>query len=146
MKKLLLAFALTLSTTAFAGEVLVKDISQYLLWGSSTLDLKFEANEALGRAWVTITISRDPEATPDEERIKIPGLGYDAATSMITLEHEGQLVDCAKVVVKGRGIFKNRYIKPTGRCEFEKRVINYKYDNGFEIVKSSKTRIAIIVK
>jgi len=146
MKKTLLAFALTLSTTAFAGEVFVKDISQYLLWGSSSLSLAFEANEDMGRAWVEISITRDPEFSADEERVKIEGLSYDANTSMITLLHEGQLVDCALVKIKGRGVFQYRHVKPTGRCQFQEKVINYTYDNGFEIVKSSKTRVSILVK
>lgn len=145
MKKLLVALALVIGV-AHAGEITVKSISQYELWGSASVSQTFAVNPELGRAWVEVSISsNDPEGgAADVERIKVPGLTFDSATGNINLDFEGKITTCAVQKTVGRSIFRQKVIKSTG-CKFEGRWRTVTYDDGFEIKTTKRYDVVLVV-
>lgn len=130
-----------------AGEIKIKSISQYELWGSASASAAFEINKDLGRAWIEVTTTaNDPDHMSDVERIKIEGLSYDQQSGAINIDFEGKITTCAEYKTVGRSIFRQKLIKMTENCNLEGRWRNFTYDNGFEIVKTSKYEIFLIVK
>lgn len=146
MKNLIIAISLVFVATAQAGEIKVFDKSVYELGYSANVSQKFVVNEEMGRAWIEVTSSNDPEATPDEYRIKVEGLSYDKTTQSVMLEHEGQLVTCATFKVRGRSIFRQRNLELSERCAFRGVWKEITYDDGFEMKKTSKYQIFLVVE
>lgn len=148
MKKLMIALCILGTTAIQAGEIKIKSISQYELWGSATASSAFGINPDMGRAWVEVTTtSNDPEGgSSDVERIKIEGLTFDTQTNAITIDHEGKITTCAELKVVGRSIFRHKVIKMTSDCKFEGRWVKVSYDNGFEIKQTSVYKLVLIVK
>ena len=149
MKSLILVISLLFVSNIFAGEILVKSLSQYELWGSRSATQQFAINPDLGRAWVEVSISsNDPDGAgnDDLERIKIEGLTYDAQTGEINLDHEGKITTCAEFKVVGRSIFRTKMIRMSSNCKFQGRWRKLTYDNGFEIKQTEKYEIFLIVE
>lgn len=148
MKKLMIALCIMVTTVTQAGEIKVKAISQYLLWGSASATADFGINPELGRAWVEIeTSSNDPDGgLSDIERIKIEGLKFDTQTNAITIDYEGKITTCAELKVVGRSIFRHKVMKMTSSCKFEGRWRKFTYDNGFEIKQTAAYEIFLVVE
>ncbi len=149
MKKLLAILTLMITTAANAGEIKLKEFSQYDLWGNPSVSQEFTINEELERAWVTIKVSsNDPEGAvaADEYRVKIPSLTYNKINGMISLDFEGKISECAQMKTLGRSIFRRKEIKMTSACKFEGRWSTVIYDDGFEIKKTSKYEIFLVVE
>ena len=147
MKKIIIALSIFVVSAVHAGEIKIKSISQYELWGSASASAAFEINKDLGRAWVEVTTSpNDPDHMSDVERIKIEGLSYDQQSGAINIDFEGKITTCAEYKTVGRSIFRQKLIKMTENCKLEGRWKTFTYDNGFEIVKTSKYEIFLIVK
>lgn len=144
MKAVFLVLTVLLSFSASAGEIFIKEFPDVDLWGGAHISSEFEVNKELGRAWVKVSVSRDGDA--NEYRVKIPGLTYNSATAAIEYEVDGQLVECAHIKVKGRGIFKNEMMKATERCEFIEKDIKRSYDDGFEIKTRRWTQVFLSVE
>lgn len=147
MKNLLLVVSMFMMGSAFAGEITVFDKSSYEIGYNVTVSQEFVVNEEMGRAWIEFSVSdSDPDSTSDEYRTKLDGLSFDTNTSSIVLEHEGQLVTCANVVTKGRSVFKTRVIKPTGNCAFKGEWRTIVYDDGYEMKKTHRYSVKMIVR
>jgi hypothetical protein len=147
MKSLLLGMSMLMMGSAFAGEITVFDKSWYEIGNDATVSQEFMVNEEMGRAWIEFSASdRDPDSSSIEFRTKVDGLSFDANTSSVVLDHEGQIVTCAKVVTKGRSIFSSRVVKPTGRCTFKGAWRTIIYDDGYEMKKTYKYTIKMIVE
>ena len=138
-----------IATAANAGEIKLKEFSQYELWGNASVSQEFTINEELERAWVTIKVTAsdaDGGGASDEYRVKIPGLTYNKMTGMISLDFEGKITDCAQMKTLGRSIFRRKEIKMTSACKLEGRWRTVMYDDGFEIKKKSKYEIFLVVE
>ena len=148
MKKLLIALCILGTTAIQAGEIKIKSISQYELWGSATASSAFGINPEMGRAWIEVTTtSNDPDGgLSDVERIKIEGLKFDKQTNAITIDYEGKITTCAELKVVGRSIFRRKEMKMTSNCKFEGRWRKFTYDNGFEIKKTAAYEMFLIVE
>ncbi|MBA2403572.1 MAG: hypothetical protein H0V66_02275 [Bdellovibrionales bacterium] len=149
MKKLITLLTLLSLTAVQAGEIKLKSISQYELWGSASASAAFAINPEMGRAWVEITTtSNDPEGggPSDVQRIKLNGLSFDQITGAIQLDFEGKITTCAEQKVVGRSIFRQKLIKMTSNCQFEGRWRNVSYDDGFEMRKTKVYEIFLIVE
>lgn len=148
MKKLIIALCILATTSAQAGEIKVKAISQYILYGSASASQEFGYNPDLGRAWVEVSISsNDPDSGIDDlERIKIEGLKFDTQTNTITIDHEGKITTCAEFKLVGRSIFRHKELKMTKDCKFEGRWRKFSYDNGFEIKQTAAYEMFLIVE
>ncbi len=135
-------------TAANAGEIKIKTLSQFDLWGSRSAAPSFGINSALGRAWVEITISSyDPDGGSDEvERLQIEGMSYDTVTKSINIDHEGKITTCAQLKTVGRSIFRRQELVMTSECKFSTRWRTENYDNGFEVVKREKYEISLMVE
>lgn len=107
----------------------------------------FAVNKQMGRAWVEVELSergrgpRDSRDIPSYARAKVEGLYFDAETSKIMLEHEGQLIECGYRT--GRGIFKR--IKETG-CKFEARRERRLFDDGFRTYTQDYNQLFLVTK
>lgn len=148
MKKLMIALCILGTTAIQAGEINIKSISQYVLWGSATASSAFGINPDMGRAWVEVTTTPNDTdgGVSDVERIKIEGLKFDTQTNSITIDHEGKITTCAELKVVGRSIFRHKVIKMTSDCKFEGRWVKVSYDNGFEMKQTSVYKLVLIVK
>jgi hypothetical protein len=149
MKKLIFGLCLMTASLAQAGEIKLHSFSQYDLWGSASVSQQFTINEELERAWVTITVTaNDPDGVgaSDEVRVKIPGLTYNKATGIISIDFEGKVTDCAAMKTVGRSIFRRKELKMNPACKFEGRWRKISYDDGFEIKKTSKYEIFLVVE
>lgn len=80
---------------------------------SGRVELEFKIKKEQGRAWVDVTYG----AYRKSHKIFLAGLWFDNQTSMITLHNQ----KCAKVVFKGRSIFRYNKIILTG-CKFHTEV------------------------
>jgi hypothetical protein len=144
MKVLFLILTLSLSLPAMADKILVKSFSQYELWGRGSASPAFQVNPELGRAWVEITVYKGEDS--DEMRIKMDGLSYDHLTETINLDYQGKITTCAVNKLVGRSIFRQRIIKMTPACEFQGKWRDVTYDDGFEIKKTRRYDIFLVVK
>ena len=137
----MVALSILISTFAFAEtEIMIHDTSEYVLSAKQELKVNVEMN----RAWVEITTYAHEEDVGYTERIKVPGLTYDPQARAIVFENEGQLVECAKI--KQTRIFKNIRVVETGSCEFSRRDIIKKVDDGFEVKRINITQFFLTVK
>lgn len=147
MKNLLLGMSLLMMGSAFAGEITVFDKSWYEIGYDVTVSQEFMVNEEMGRAWIEFSVNdRDPESSSIEFRTQVDGLSFDANTSSVVIDHEGQIVTCANVVTKGRSVFRMRVVKPTGRCSFKGAWRTIVYDDGYEMKKTHKYSVKMIIK
>jgi hypothetical protein len=149
MKKLVVMLSLAIATAVNAGEIKLKEFSQFELWGNPSVGQEFQINEELGRAWVSIKVTiSDPDGggSTDEYRVKVPGLSYDKATSSINIDFEGKITECAVQKTLGRSIFRRKEIVMTSSCKLEGRWRAVTYDDGFEIKKTSKYEVFLIVE
>lgn len=140
MKTLILMTALIFATSAMASEKTI-----YKTWNlNAELSAQYQINPELGRAWVELEIDdspSDPDWEPEEKRIKIEGLSYNAETKEIifTDESERETV-CAVVKKKGRTIFRTTRIYKRKACKFKIGYITKMVDDGF-YVKKKKYKI-----
>lgn len=149
MKKLIIALSILAVTAVHAGEIKIKSISQYELWGSASASAAFAINKEMGRAWIEVTTTpNDPDdgGLSDVEWIKIEGLVFDQQTGALNIDFEGKITTCAEYKTVGRSIFRQKLIKMTENCKFEGRWRTFTYDNGFEMKKTSKYEIFLIVE
>ena len=148
MRTFLIAICLLMSALVQAGEIRVASISQYRLWGSASVSQKFEFNPEMARAWVLVSISSsDPEGgASDDERIKISGLTFDAATNSVMLDFEGKLTKCAEFKTVGRSIFRRKELVMSSECKFEGRWRDVDYDDGFEMKKTKVYDVVLVVE
>lgn len=147
MKKKLIALSLMMAASAQAREIKVFDKSVYELGYNPYISQEFVVNEDLGRAWIEVTVSdNDPDSSADEYRVKVEGLSYDKTIQSVVLEYEGQLVTCATFKVRGRSIFRHRLLVLNERCRFRGAWKEIIYDDGFEMKKTSKYQIDLVVE
>jgi hypothetical protein len=147
MKSLLIGMSMLMMGSAFAGEITIFDKSWYEIGYNVTVSQEFVVNEEMGRAWIEFSVNdSDPEAPSTEFRTKVDGLSFDANTSAIVIDHEGQIVTCANIVTKGRSVFRTRVVKPTGRCTFKGEWRKITYDNGYEMKETHRYSIKMIVE
>lgn len=148
MKNLMIALSLLFVATVQAGEIKIVSISQYELWGSAYVTQEFAVNPELGRAWVEVSVSsNDPEGgLGSTEKYKVAGLSFDDQTKSVMLDFEGKLTTCAVLKTTGRGIFRQTVIKQTPACKFVGRWRDISYDDGFEIKKTSRYEVFLIVE
>lgn len=143
MKKMI-CLCLMLASTVHGTEVKVMNI---LNLESRPVDAEFQVNKELGRAWVEIAIgdfaSNRQVSTREIYRQKVTGLSFDQATSTIVLEHEGQLVECAKVITKGRSIFRHDVIRNTN-CKFATKAVTIIEDDGFDVRRVKAHQLNIV--
>jgi hypothetical protein len=144
MKLSLLLILTSLSSHVFADKLLLKSYSQYEMWGSNSVSAEFKINAELGRAWVELTSYQGDESKT--VRLKMTGLSYDQLTETISIDHMGKLTTCAELKVKGRFIFKQKLLKMTSACEFQQKWREVSYDDGFEIKKTRRLDIYLVVK
>ena len=148
MKKLMIALIMLATTVVHAGEIKIKSISGYELWGSASVSQAFAVNPELGRAWVEVTVTaNDPDGgSSDVERIKVEGLTFDNQTQTINIDFEGKITTCAEIKMVGRSIFRSKMIKMAANCKFEGRWRTVTYDDGFEMKKTTKYEVFLIVE
>lgn len=139
MKKLLLLTCLSLSFMA-NGAVDKSAIKVYSSKVTNGLDAKFEINEKLGRAWVTVVVDEDPgdrEVDTYKIKVKVDGLDFDREKGLITFNDGTKTTVCAHV--------KEGEVKETGKCKFENKVQKMKADNGFRIEKKKESALNLII-
>lgn len=143
MKIIAFLFAF-LSISVFAAEVKVLDIPA---WNQTFKSATFDVNRELGRAWVQLTIHdmahRDRGYRGDTYRKLVEGLSFDG--SVVRLDLEGQMFECAKVVQRGRSVFRYNQVTKTG-CDFVKREAIVLRDTGFEVIKEKRLQVFLITK
>lgn len=143
MKIIAILFTVLLGS-AYAAEIKVLDLPA---WGLTYKSGTFNVNKDLGRAWVEITVDdrlhHDRGYRGDVYTQLVPGLSYDAGK--IRLDHEGQMVECADVTVRGRSIFRYNHVALTG-CDFQKREVTVERDNGYRIIKEKRLQVFLITK
>lgn len=145
MRKLMIALVALFIATAHAAEIKVAEFSQYQLSGMNHLSQEFQFNSELGRAWINFTVSNfDPDSMPDEYRVKVAGLYFDKTEEAVKLDFEGQTYVCAQLK-RGR-VFRTPWLKETNACKFEQRTRIVTYDDGYEIKKTEKVDVFIVVK
>ena len=143
--KTLLLIASLFSFSAFSAEFKVLDVPAG--YAAVINSESFGTNADLGRAWVEITSVRNYGEGEESEvsRVKLKGLSFDAATETVNIESEGQIVECAHFVERGRFIFRQKILEFTNRCRFEERIETITVDDGFEITKQKRFRIFLVV-
>lgn len=143
MKIIALFFAF-MTVSAFAAEIKVLDLPA---WNQTFKSATFEVNKELGRAWVEITVHDRDHADRgyrgDTHRKLVEGLSYDG--QVVRLDHEGQMFECANVVVRGRSIFRYSQVTKTG-CDFVKREAIVLRDTGFEVIKEKRLQVFLVTK
>lgn len=149
MKKMIVMLGLLLASVVNAGEIKLHSFNQSDLWMNRTVTQEFQINPELERAWISIKVfMNDPDGAvnPDEYRVKIPGLTFNKHTGVISIDFEGRITDCAILKTTGRWIFRSSEIKMTSECKFEGRWKDIITDDGFEIKKSKKYEIYLIIE
>jgi len=131
--KILFSLLIMLSTTSiFAEEIVLRDHSLAKLWPARTMSPTFNYNKSLERAWVEVSYyTQDDWASPDNDRIKVEGLSFDAQTHEVILEKEGARIICSE---RKKNIF-GYYMKETKKCLLKVVHYNKSIDDGFEIKK-----------
>lgn len=105
-------FLWALSAKASTETILLKEFPAN---SAGKVQVNFKIKKDQGRAWVDVTNGR----FGNSHKIFLAGLWFDNETSMITLHNQ----KCAKVVSKGRSIFRYDKVIPTG-CKFHTEVID----------------------
>ena len=149
MKSPLLIAGFLMMTNAFAShDIKVMDLPRGV---RSEVKASFEINRELGRAWVTATqiesygSPRRNDQRRTYQKAQVPGLSFDKETSTIMLEHEGALVECAKVTSRGRSIFRYESIKNTG-CQLEVKKVRVSVDDGYHRSKTDRYHVYLKVQ
>lgn len=149
MKFLIIVAALLSHSVSQAAEYKVFDVTTKFALPHMTSQT-FGINADLGRSWIEIEIHRgyydQGDDMNDYYRVKVPGLSYDAATETINIESEGQLIECARFVQRGRSVFRRKVLELNDRCRFEHRTPTVTKDDGFEITKDKRLQVFLIVE
>lgn len=106
----------------------------------------FGVNTALGRAWVEMTETTSSDEPDSTNSVKVSGLTYNSETGAVEFKSGDEVVDCAYVIERGRGIFKSTRIKETGRCSFEIEIINVPVDDGFYVKNVKYSQVYFIAE
>lgn len=135
MKKLALSLCLLSFGAAHASEVVVLETLDFFTNGKA--EARFEVNKELGRAWVVMDITDHRSGPRREQRTReirelVPGLSYDANSRTIVYDNDGAIHDCAKVVSRGRSIFRYDKITPLN-CSLKVKKVRKQVDDGFRI-------------
>lgn len=107
----------------------------------------YAINQQMGRAWVEIEMY-DPNGNGEAGngsawyREKVPGLAFDAATSTITLDHGGQIIECATVTF---GRFRTVRVRETG-CQLQTRRVRLTFDDGYRTYKRDYHQVFLITR
>jgi hypothetical protein len=141
MKTILTAMMLAFSLQSFAGEVVVYDAPSYETRGYSDVKKSFGINNALGRAWVSLTFipSYNEDLLDSEARVLVPGLSYNVDTKEVVLAVAGEHIVCATV----KKIFFGTTIRATGKCAFKTSYYKVQHDNGYETETIEKMKITM---
>lgn len=141
MKSFFIALSLIIATAATASEIKLYEVRK----DGDVVKAKFAINKELGRAW--LEVSQDDyssEGTPSAHKVKVPGLSFDAATSTILLNLDGQLVECANLVTSGRSIFRiTRIIN--NRCSLSHKYVVVTVDDGFNTRRETRLQVFLSV-
>lgn len=147
MKKLALSLGLLLCSGVYASETLIMEVPG--LFMRSVSKAKFEVNKEMGRAWVTLVTTENHGRRSDryerETRGKVEGLSFDASSSTIVYDHEGAFHECAKVITRGRSIFRYNKIIPTG-CQLRVKETRKPHDDGYRTTMRDVTQVFLITK
>lgn len=147
MKKLALSLGLLMCSGVYASETLIMEVPGFFMRSESKA--KFEVNKEMGRAWVTLVTTENQGARRDryerETRGKVEGLSFDASSSAIVYEVDGALHECAKVVTRGRSIFRYNKIIPTG-CQLRVKETRKPHDDGYHTTMRDVTQVFLITK
>lgn len=146
MKFISLALLL-LVTNVFAAEIKVFDLPDT---NRSQAYTQFNVNHDLNRAWVEFIVKEtfsniDRGQRGEFYREQVPGLSFDSSRGVITLDHEGQLIDCATVVRRGRFIFRHNKVTNTN-CHFDTKRVKVEVDNGYEVRKERRLQVFLITQ
>jgi hypothetical protein len=142
MKSLLVFIFLFFTFGLQAKSIKVYETYHY----SDAYKAEFEVNKELGRAWIKfIETTYGEDGGDNKSRFKVPGLSYDTERSVITLDHEGRLIDCAEVYDSGRFIFRMTKIRNLN-CSLKTQVVKVQEDNGFEIRTVKKVQVLLKVE
>jgi hypothetical protein len=140
MKLIITLASIFLGLNAMAAEIKVLEMP----YGNDFVSAAFSANESLGRAWVTVTLTRaGDEGAGEEYRKKIEGLRWDTTRKAVILTHEGQEFVCAEMKSRGIYIFKEKFLKEK-ECTFKQKHITEKHDDGFEVRKIRKVQVFLV--
>lgn len=144
--KILVIALLSVSTLA-ANAATIKLHSTWNLWA----DIKptFEINAELGRAWVNLEIDdspSDPDSMSEDLRVQVKGLTFDMNTQEVIFDDNGAKVVCAKVITRGRGIFRNSRIYNTANCQFNQFVETKMVDDGYYVTKKKYNVTTLEIK
>lgn len=149
MKLLVVLFAV-MSSTLMAGEIKVMSLSEsQARWGIANIEQSFDINAELGRAWVNVSVYESMGETSmysEDYRVKIEGMSFNAQTGSVNIDHEGQIVECAKLVSKGRWVFRHKKLQMSERCKFSQKWVTTTFDDGFEIQKRNTLHLSLIVE
>lgn len=144
MKQLFLSLVLIFTCSAEAAEIKVLDVAAR---SSYHVEPQFKVNKELGRAWVQLVwtplFQAPRDRIKDIVRAKIEGLFFDLNSSTIQLEHEGQNIECAQVISRGRSIFRHDRILSKD-CKLEIREVTATLDNGYETIKQKRLHVYLI--
>ncbi len=145
MKMLAFLFVF-ITTSTFAAEIKVLDVPA---WGFKHQSSTFNVNHELKRAWVESTVQDTfnhddrPHNRGQVHRELVSGLSFDG--SVVRLDHEGQMFECATIVQRGRSIF--RYNKVTLKdCSFASKEVVVLRDTGFEVIKEKRLQVFLVTK
>ena len=139
MKKLLTAFLMIFSLSAFAGEMVIYDTPTYDVGRISGISPEFKVNPELGRAWVNLSFTPDFSDGPViyDERVQVPGLRFDANKMAVVLDVAGEEILCARV----KKNFLGTRVMPTQNCSFKTKFYTIKGDNGYEVETIEKVKV-----
>lgn len=133
MKTIFAICLMSLATMASATTVKIYEVASNELHAEEN-DFKYGVNTELGRAWVVAHETEEwSEPVSYDTNIKVNGLSYNAETGAIEFKSGSEVVECAFVVQRGRGIFKSTRINETGRCSFEVVITRKSVDDGFNV-------------
>jgi hypothetical protein len=132
--KLLTLMTFFLATSVFAAEFTVTELPVDFIRPFARAT--FAVNQDLARAWVEIEQHDHTHGSGEAgtvslwTRAKVNGLSFDQGSSTITLVHDGELIECAKVIRKWYGT----RIYNTG-CQLETRRVTRTIDDGYNTFK-----------
>lgn len=145
MKQILIVLALVLSTVASAESILLLETR----YDRSTDYLpEFQVNKELGRAWVNVV---EAEFNGDssyytDNRVKVPGMSYNAADKSIVIERDGEVIKCAEIYNRRFVIDIGGSIRLTKRCTFSQKKMTVAVDNGYEIYNVKMVQVYLNVE
>lgn len=130
MKTVIFLFAFCVCAISQAASVIIYDRPAREFGTHSYITPSFSANlkqPELGRAWVNLKITySDSEAPSDDKILRVEGLAFNAADSVIEFTHEGRVVVCAHVSHRR---FTGTRIAPTGNCMLELKRVQKEVDH-----------------